>query len=69
MHCLCVVAVLMYVYVLSLCSGSHVYRQDVEADSFLAVSFVLGCTVRRLSALSFFSAVCSICVVLSTVYR
>ena len=34
MHCLCVVAV----YVLSLCCGSHVYRQDVEADSFPAVS-------------------------------
>ena len=41
MHCLCVVAVLMYVYVLSLCSGSHVYRQDVEVV-FLAVSLVLG---------------------------
>ena len=50
MHCLCVVAVLMYVYVLSLCSGNHVYRQDVEAESFLAVSFVICLLLKLLKA-------------------
>ena len=48
MHCLCVVAVLMYVYVLSLCSGSHVYRKWKARElSVLSVYIVYVSDVKQ----------------------